>query len=308
MELNKETALRLWNKSFGKETKVKDFAGREIAKGAYNDRNSDYGWNVDHILPVSRGGKTADYNLVVCNIATNDEKADKFPVFRANGTQFEIRKVENHYEIFSKNSNENKKNGVTEELNLFDSASGIRYFKKLKGIQNQKRWIGIAEIEMENVTNNAVMDFIEKIFETENISYQYRGWNSRKVIVTNNNMPTKKDSQEFLDKCILLNTYLKNYFVPMGYVQRYEIIDSEVYFEDKNKIYQSDYNSNVFGIGKVRVVRFFLDNKLYINRAVYENTEANENEPNHNWGMCEEMEYDYTFTKLARNLEKEVGE
>ena len=100
MELNKETALRLWTKSFGKETKFKDFAGREIAKGAYNDRNSDYGWNVDHILPVSRGGKTADYNLVVCNIATNDEKADKFPVFRANGTQFEILKVENHYEIY----------------------------------------------------------------------------------------------------------------------------------------------------------------------------------------------------------------
>ena len=313
MELNKETALRLWNKSFGKETKVKDFAGREIAKGAYNDRNSDYGWNVDHILPVSRGGKTADYNLVVCSIATNDEKADKFPVFRANGTQFEIRKVENHYEIFSKNSNENKKNGVAEELNLFDSASGIRYFKKLKGIQNQKRWIGIAEIEMQNVTNNAVMDFIEKIFETENISYQSRWcrwWNSRKVIVTNNNMPTKKDFQEFLDKCILLNTYLKNYFVPMGYVQRYEIIDSEVYFEDKNKIYQSDYNSNVSGIDTITGIPRTLDNKLYINRAVYDNTEARDDEPDYNWGpyASKIMVYDYTFTKLAKNLEKEVGE
>ena len=71
--------MRLWNKSFGKETKVKDFTGRTIAKGAYNDRNSEFGWNVDHILPQSRGGKTADHNLVCCHILTNDEKADKFP-------------------------------------------------------------------------------------------------------------------------------------------------------------------------------------------------------------------------------------
>ena len=68
MDLNHETAMRLWIKSFGKETKVKDFSGREIAKGAYGDRNSQYGWNVDHILPQSKGGTTADHNLVCCNI------------------------------------------------------------------------------------------------------------------------------------------------------------------------------------------------------------------------------------------------
>ena len=64
MNLNKETALRLWTKQFGKRQKALDFAGREIAKAAYNDRNSNYGWNVDHIFPLSRGGKTADYNLI----------------------------------------------------------------------------------------------------------------------------------------------------------------------------------------------------------------------------------------------------
>ena len=74
MDLNRETAMRLWSKSFGKETKVKDFAGREIAKGAYNDRNSEYGWNVDHILPQSRGGKTSDYNVVCCHIAQTMKK------------------------------------------------------------------------------------------------------------------------------------------------------------------------------------------------------------------------------------------
>ena len=90
MDLNRETAMRLWNKTFGKETKVQDFAGRIIAKSAYNDRNSDFGWNVDHILPQSKGGVTADHNLVCCHIQTNDEKANKFPCFNAKGNAFEI--------------------------------------------------------------------------------------------------------------------------------------------------------------------------------------------------------------------------
>ena len=34
MDLNKETAMRLWSKFYGKVTKVKDFTGREIVKGA----------------------------------------------------------------------------------------------------------------------------------------------------------------------------------------------------------------------------------------------------------------------------------
>ena len=65
MNLNKETALRLWTKQFGKRQKALDFAGREIAKAAYNDRNSNYGWNVDHIFPLSRGGKRQTDFLVL---------------------------------------------------------------------------------------------------------------------------------------------------------------------------------------------------------------------------------------------------
>ena len=96
MDLNRETAMRLWNKRYGKATTVKDFTGREMAKGAYNDRNSAKGWNVDHILPQSKGGVTAEHNLAICNIQTNDEKADKFPSFKANGIVFDIVKVQNH--------------------------------------------------------------------------------------------------------------------------------------------------------------------------------------------------------------------
>ncbi|MCI8534228.1 MAG: hypothetical protein HFG68_01425 [Hungatella sp.] len=94
MDLNKETAMRLWVKQFGKRQKAIDFTGREIAKTAYNDRDSKYGWNVDHIFPVLKSGKTADYNLICCHIQTNSEKANRFPCFRANEKVFEIQKRE----------------------------------------------------------------------------------------------------------------------------------------------------------------------------------------------------------------------
>ena len=170
MDLNRETAMRLWNKSFGKESKVKDFAGRIMAKGAYNDRNSEFGWNVDHILPQSKGGATADHNLVCCHIKTNDEKADSFPCFNANGVSYEIVKVQNHYEIRSKSRKKNT-DPTDAEPDLFDSAAGVRLFKSLKGIQNKKRFVGTVYIYLDSVTNGAVIDFIEKIFDKESISY-----------------------------------------------------------------------------------------------------------------------------------------
>ena len=236
MDLNRETAMRLWNKSFGKETKVKDFAGRTIAKGAYNDRNSDCGWNVDHILPQSRGGTTADHNLICCHINTNDEKADKFPCFNANGVAFEIIKVQNHYEIRHKSNEPKKQKEIQESVDFFDSAAGVRFFKKLKGIQNKKRFVGTVSVFLHNVTNNAAVDFIEELFGDENVSFSAktnytsfytlgscaRG-QSVQVKISNYNMPLQDDMSALLDKCILLNTYLSSYFLECEYINGFDI-------------------------------------------------------------------------------------
>lgn len=304
MDLNRETAMRLWNKSFGNETKVKDFTGREIAKGAYNDRNSEYGWNVDHILPQSRGGKTADYNLVCCHILTNDEKADKFPCFVANKLKFEIVKVENHYEIKRVTKTANVQQETNADVNFFDSASGIRLFKQLKGIQNKPRWVGSVSIKLQNVDNTAVIDFVEKFLDEENISYSmstdYRNSETR-IVAINYNMPTKEDVSVLLDKCILLNTYFKNYFIPMEYISKYDICYQVNHYKDKQDMYLEAQTINFAN------VRDNLDNALFINELVYINTEAKEKEPDLNFGYCKYNKYDYTYTKLSKNLEKEVN-
>ena len=304
MDLNRETAMRLWSKSFGKETKVKDFAGREIAKGAYNDRNSEYGWNVDHVLPQSRGGKTADYNLVCCHISTNDEKADKFPCFVANKLKFEIVKVENHYEIKRVTKTANAQQETNTDVNFFDSASGIRFFKKLKGIQNKPRWVGSVLIRLQNIDNTAVIDFIEKFLDEENVSYSmstdYRNSETR-IVAINYNMPTKEDVSALLDKCILLNTYFKNYFIPLEYISKYDICYQVNHYKDKQDMYLEAQTINFASI------RDNLDNALFINELVYVNTEAQEKEPDMNFGYYKYNEYDYTYTKLSKNLEKEVN-
>lgn len=301
MVLNRETALRLWNKRYGKATTVKDFTGREMAKGAYNDRNSAKGWNVDHILPQSKGGVTAEHNLAICNIQTNDEKADKFPSFKANGIVFDIVKVQNHYEYRTRKDTP-KVEEDDEDVNFMDSASGIRFFKDLKGIQNKPRFVGSILIRLKNVESTALIDMIEKYFDKENISYsmsQAYCSDVTRIIVKNYNMPLKDDISELLDKCIVLNTYLKHYFLPMEYISGYDIIFRADYYEKKEERY---IQSQRIDFREIENTNF--DNALFINYMVWNNSEAKEKRQ---FSSSSYQEYDYVYTELTKNLEKEVN-
>lgn len=308
MDLNRETALRLWNKSFGKETKVKDFTGRTIAKGAYNDRNSKYGWNVDHILPQSKGGVTADHNLVCCHILTNDEKADSFPCFNANGVSFEIIKVQNHYEICSKAKNSKEQKEKQQNVDFFDSAAGVRFFKKLKSVQNRKRFVGTVAVMLYGVTNAAVVDFIEALFDVENISfnltnYNYVNWfgnvqeKNIQVKISNYDMPKKDNMSELLDKCVLLNTYLSSYFAECEYVREFDIYYRIDCFDDRFEIYGKDLK--IFENHCTRA-----KNSMFVNELVLINTEAGERVEKSPYS--EYTEYNYIFNNLSKNLKKEA--
>ena len=307
MDLNRETAMRLWGKSFGKETKVKDFAGREIAKGAYNDRNSEFGWNVDHILPQSKGGKTADYNLICCHILTNDEKADRFPCFSANNVKFEIVKVENHYEIKSVDKKSKKQSGNDDSVNFYDSASGIRFFKNQKGKQNKSVYMGSVLIKLQDVSNTAIIDFIEKIFDQESILYPFDSNNEIRIIVRNYDMPLIADSVALLDKCILLNTYLGHYFKPLQYISGYEIYYRDDSFQNKVSMFKESQKIDFrdTGIANALLFNFGLKDSLFINNSVIENTDAKEKIKANPYNKYNE--YNFIFTNLSKNLDKEVN-
>lgn len=296
--------MRLWDKSFGRETKVTDFAGREMAKGAYNDRNSKYGWNVDHILPVSRGGKTADYNLVCCNIETNDEKADKFPCFTANGRNFEIIRVQNHYEIRERKaalSAGQEEEPEEAEINFYDSAAGIRSYKDLKGIQNKHPFVGSVLVCLNGVTNTALCDFIEELFSGCNINY--REWRrcacgfSTDVLICHYDLPLQEDISALLDNCVLLNTYLKYYFCGIC-LESYSIFFRVDHYEEKADMYREPDFSKSHTLYRAQ------ENTLCINERVRINTDAKEKVAH---GNNEFVEYNFVFTELAKNLQKEVN-
>ena len=307
MELNKETALRLWCKSFGNVTKAEDFAGRTIAKGAYNDRNSNFGWNVDHILPQSEGGKTAEYNLICCHIKTNDEKADSFPCFKANERNFEIIKVQNHYEIHNKS----KKS----KLNLYDSASGIRYFKSLvdkekNASSNQDRFIATVRIPLYGIKSNAILYFIQKIFQSYEFSTKpVNNWppytNNMEIEIRAFDLPNKSDFQTLLDNCRLLYTYLSSYFVDTKEIQGYDIYLYADHIENREILYKDSIFSHT------RSLPF--SNSMYINHLIIINTDAQNYLPTVKDYNCplilgnSYIKYNQPYQQLKEGLEKEVN-
>ena len=302
MVINHETAMSLWSKRYGKTSKVKDFAGREMLKAAYDNRNSEYGWNIDHILPQSKGGKTTDCNLICCHITTNDEKANKFPCFSANGKQFEIVKVENHYEIKPKKVSQKPIiNTDDEEINFYDAAAGIRFFKTLKGIQNRRPFVGTVVVRLYDVTAIAILDFIRNLFSGKMISFDDDNSADITVYVVDYNMPDREDTADMIERCVILNTYLSHYFVPMEEITVYNIFYGEHRENDRQSSLtaRNDYD-------------FSGRNSLYINELVVDynkdvgNSLDGINPIGTDYMGYDVYEYDYIKTQLAKNLDRLV--
>ncbi len=320
MELNKETASRLWGQQFGKRQKAIDFSGREIAKAAYNDRNSAYGWNVDHILPQSKGGKTADYNLICCHILTNDEKADKFPCFKANEKTFEIQRRQNHYEIVARDAEENEESDET--VNFFDAAQGLKCWKQCK-IHKGKAFVGYVKIRVEtangtDVKSDSLFDrygmFLSELFGTESIFventcagylnsyFMYGSTQTCIFTVIVGNIPTKRDTQNFLDDCVVLNTY-NDYFIRKHDFKCIQIVCG---MECYNSCYEMSLKCKKDILDKeVQFSSLNTSDALVIDELVRMNTDA-EKELKGILPQNGFYPYNFMFTKLKENLAKRI--
>jgi 5-methylcytosine-specific restriction endonuclease McrA len=54
----------------------KDVCGATMQRSSYGDTNAKYGWEIDHIIPVSRGGSDDLTNLQPLYWENNRSKAD----------------------------------------------------------------------------------------------------------------------------------------------------------------------------------------------------------------------------------------
>ena len=127
MSKSKYTSKELWNERYGKEEAVYDYAGRLMLKSACGNANSQYEPTIDHIRPLSAGGKDVKQNIILCHWETNAEKADAFPHWKANGKRFHARRnrgnnKQTYYEIVEEK--EKRRDGLCLALPLEMLAKG----------------------------------------------------------------------------------------------------------------------------------------------------------------------------------------
>lgn len=61
----------------------KDACGAWICWSKYGQRDNDYGWEIDHIYPLSRGGDNHPDNLRALHCLNNISKGDDYPSYMA---------------------------------------------------------------------------------------------------------------------------------------------------------------------------------------------------------------------------------
>ncbi|WP_027121523.1 HNH endonuclease domain-containing protein [Mycoplasma leonicaptivi] len=76
MDINKQNAQKLWKERYGNKKVIRDYTRYEIHFDQYGTE-TEFGWDVDHIIPLSRNGSGRKTNLVICHHLTNNEKENK---------------------------------------------------------------------------------------------------------------------------------------------------------------------------------------------------------------------------------------
>ena len=174
MKINKQNAMKLWRERYGDNNDVCDYAGRPMFFLDYNDRDSKYGWNIDHILPQDRNGTDDIDNLIICNIKTNDEKANK-TTFEANYKKFQVKKIDGIYRICGHESNPE----IYEDPKLWyefyneeeekDFANREIHFSDFQNENSKYGWdICLINIQVGPVEGNLAIANIETIKEKNN--------------------------------------------------------------------------------------------------------------------------------------------
>ena len=99
MEINRKSAMKIWDAQFGNNVSVVDFSGRKMQKGAYGQKTSSFGWDIMHIVPKLSGGRTEESNLLCAHVRTVEEKGDDFPNFKANEQNYNVTEVEGKWTV-----------------------------------------------------------------------------------------------------------------------------------------------------------------------------------------------------------------
>ena len=102
-ELSEEIVEQVWQKAKivannNPDIFRQDYAGAWIRRDLYGQRNTKYGWEIDHCKPISKGGSNDLRNLYPLHWKNNQEKGDSYPKWQ---TIFSSEGIENIEEVKS---------------------------------------------------------------------------------------------------------------------------------------------------------------------------------------------------------------
>lgn len=110
---------KIWELHFSNLDIAFDYAGNLIRKDDYNKLDSEFAWNLDHCIPISKNGEYDIHNLVPVSIKLNQYKADKTTFYIEDAHLGMI----GEYQIVKKSNN--RKNG----LNVMFKQDGYNDYK-----------------------------------------------------------------------------------------------------------------------------------------------------------------------------------
>ena len=64
-----------------------DYAGAWIRRDLYRERNTKYGWEIDHCKPTSKGGSDDPENLYPLHWRNNQKKGNDYPKWQTAEAQ-----------------------------------------------------------------------------------------------------------------------------------------------------------------------------------------------------------------------------
>ena len=71
----------------------KDYAGAWIRKSDYGE-TTDYGWEIDHLIPLAQDGTYSLDNLIPMHWRNNRTKGDDYPQWRTSMTSDGVNNIE----------------------------------------------------------------------------------------------------------------------------------------------------------------------------------------------------------------------
>lgn len=83
-----KTIEKVWNLAvvadgFNPDIVRKDACGAWIMKNQYANRNSIFGWEIDHVYPISMGGADDEVNLRAMQWENNVSKGEDYPIYKS---------------------------------------------------------------------------------------------------------------------------------------------------------------------------------------------------------------------------------